>query len=215
MTVVDQSRDVADHLAERLEFEVLIAEVSASLVAVLPARLAEAVEAALARVREFFRADRCAILSIGDDGEQAHVHRASYAPGVPEVSVETDLAQELPWARHLLVDRVPMCVARIDDLPPDANVDRAKWTSLPIRSALAVPVETAGAVRHAIVLQTAFAEREWPEAFVPRLRLLGEMLVGALQRQALVDDLPDERRAAGLGGGPRRSGLLRGRLRQG
>ena len=38
-----------------------------------------------------------------------------------------------------------------------------------------------------IVLNTVHQEYEWPDAFVTRLRVLGETLVGALERQALFE----------------------------
>ncbi len=167
----------------------MITDLSASLLAVAPAQLTHAVERALERVRLFFRADRCALVSVSADGERAFVRLATYAEGVPQVSAEIDLAPAFPWSRRqLLVERVPVRVPTIDDLPLDAETERASWLAMPIRSALAVPIETAGAIRHLIIIQTVYREREWPEAFVPRLRVLGEMLVGALEREILSHD---------------------------
>jgi GAF domain-containing protein len=95
-----------------------------------------------------------------------------------------------PWSRHrLLVERTPVRVSRIGDLPPDAQGEREGWRQLPIRSALTLPIETGGVVRHLIALNTVHQEREWPDVFVTRLRVLGEMLVSALDRQAMVDGL--------------------------
>ncbi len=54
---------------------------------------------------------------------------------------------------------------------------------MPIRSALTLPIETGGVIGHLIVLNTVHQEREWPDVFVTRLRMLGEMLVAALERE--------------------------------
>ena len=89
----------------------------------------------------------------------------------------------------MLVERTPVRISRVGDLPPEAHVERAGWIELPISSALTLPVETGGVVRHLIVLNTVQREYEWPDPFVTRLRVLGEMLVGALDRQAMFDGL--------------------------
>ena len=106
------------------------------------------------------------------------------------VSPDMNLAELFPLSRDdLIVERRPIRVARIEDLPPDAHVERASWKQLPIASALTLPIETGGVVGHLIVLNTVFHAHEWPEAFVPRLQLLGEILVGALERRDLVAGL--------------------------
>jgi signal transduction histidine kinase len=186
----DASGTADDLLGNRLEFETLIADISASLLAAPPDRLLPGVQAALDRVREFFHADRCALLAASADGAVVKVRWGSFARDVSQVSTDLNLAPMFPWAwQQLIVDRVPVRVPRIDDLPPDAEVERASWQQMPIRSALALPIETAGDVRHLIVLQTVHDERDWPAGFVPRLRVLGQLLVGALQRQTLIDGL--------------------------
>jgi PAS domain S-box-containing protein len=83
------------------------------------------------------------------------------------------------------------------DLPPEADVEREIWNQMPIRSALTLPFETGGIVRHLIVLNTVRQELEWPDAFVTRLRVLGEMLAGALEREeALASQRESESRLA-------------------
>ena len=83
-----------------------------------------------------------------------------------------------------MVERGVVRVATLADLPPEADADRQGLDQMQARSVLLLPIETEACVRHLIVLQTVFREREWPDAFVTRLRVLGEMLVGALDRQA-------------------------------
>jgi PAS domain S-box-containing protein len=93
------------------------------------------------------------------------------------------MAKLFPWSRQtLLVERTPVRVSRMADLPLEAKAERDSWMRIPIRSVLALPIETGGPVS-VIVLQTVHRECDWPDALVTRLRVLGEMLVGALQRQ--------------------------------
>ena len=171
-------------LENRLEFETLISDTSASLLAAMPEELGLAVERALDRVRVFFRADRCALLSVSADQRVVNLRLASYAAGLPRVPENLNLAQVFPWSyRTLLVERSPVCVSRLADLPPEEVIEREAWIQLPIRSALTLPIETGGVIGHLIVLNTVHQEREWPDVFVTRLRMLGEMLVAALERE--------------------------------
>jgi len=102
------------------------------------------------------------------------------------VSPDLNLTPIFPWSHHrLLVERAPVRVSRITDLPAEADSEREIWMQMPIRSALTLPVETGGRIRHLIVLNTVHRECEWPDVFVTRLRVFGEILVGALERQEM------------------------------
>ncbi len=118
------------------------------------------------------------------------VRLASYAEGLSPVPVDLNLAPAFPWSyNRLLVERAPVRIARIDDLPPEADIEREAWRQLPIRAALSLPIESGGRVGHIIVLNTVHHEREWPDVFVTRLRVLGEMIVAALDRKTMLSGL--------------------------
>ena len=82
-----------------------------------------------------------------------------------------------------------MVVPRISDLPPDADVDRASWESLKTRSSLTVPIVTATEVSHIIAMATIADERDWPVELLPRLRVLGELMVVTVQKAQAVEAL--------------------------
>jgi PAS domain S-box-containing protein len=196
------------YLENRLEFETLISDTSASLFAAPPEQLDLAVERALERVRDFFQADRCALLSVSADQQVVNVRLASYAEGLPRVPEDLNLAQVFPWSyQTLLVERAPVRVSRIADLPPEADIEREAWIHLPIQSALALPIETGGIVGHLIVLNTVHHEREWPDAFVTRLRVLGEMLVAALERKEMFAGLREAEERLSLAADSAEAGL--------
>jgi PAS domain S-box-containing protein len=177
----------ASRLEGRLEFEILIADTSARLMAAAPEQVDQAIQDALTRVREFFGADRCALLAVGTDPATVNVRLASYGAGVSHVSPDDDLGALFPWARHkLVVEREPVRVSRLAALPPEADADRRSWEAMGTLSNLTLPIETGTVVRHLIVIQTVQEEREWPEALTTRLRVLGGLVVGALQRKEMI-----------------------------
>ena len=67
----------------RLEFETLISDTSALLMAASPSGVAGVIEATLERVRAFFDADRCGLMKVTQDPDTAHVIHGAYGPGDP------------------------------------------------------------------------------------------------------------------------------------
>jgi formate hydrogenlyase transcriptional activator len=170
----------------RLQFETLLIDVSARLAEVKPGGIDADVTAALQSVLEFFEADRCALVAVDPDGGTAHVTHAAYAPGVDTVSPELNLASLYPWLFRRLLDpvtrRSATIVVRLADLPSDAQEDRVSFVDMGVKSHLTVPVQVGDRVRDLIVIQWTRAERPGSGQLVPRLRLLGQILVTALER---------------------------------
>ena len=187
-----------------LDFEALLTRLSARLLATWPEGIESTAVALLEDVRVSFGADRCGLLSVSHDGRVVRVRHASYGEGVNRVSADIDLADLFPWSHRRLVDeRVPVCIGRLDNLPPEAAVDRATYARASVRSTLTVPISVGQRVEHLITVQTFRDEVAWPAAHVARLRLLAEMLVNALER-ARVPGNHGERAARERGGRFRR-----------
>ncbi len=169
--------------ANRLAFETLISDTSASLM-LAPARELDAtIASTLHQVRVFFRADRCALMKVSRDRRVVNVTHAAHAEGMSPVSATINIVELFPWAtEQVLEHRRPVVISRMADLPPEAAIDRARWEAVGTRSHLSVPIVSGSLVTHLIILGVVAEEREWTVAFVPRLRLLGELMVTALQR---------------------------------
>jgi transcriptional regulator with GAF, ATPase, and Fis domain len=168
----------------------LVSDTSAALIHASPEDVKGTIETALGHFRTFFGAGRCALLIVSADRQIVNVFAASYASGIPQVSGDVNLAGLFPWATHkLVVEGVPTETRSLADLPPEAAIDRASWEALQTKSSLMVPIFTGPSVTHLIVMASVTEEREWPIEYVPRLRLLGEMMVAAVQRQQAFDAL--------------------------
>ena len=176
---------------DRLEFETLISDVSALLIAAHPEQVEPAIESALHRVLTFFGADRCVLLGVSANRQLCNVLYGAYAEGFVGLPGEINLVELFPWcARLTLTERAPVIVRRMADLPPEADVDRVSWNQLvPIRSNLTVPILAGAAVTHMLVMHWAHCECDFPGDYVPRLRLLGEMMANALHRKRAFDDV--------------------------
>ena len=76
-----------------------------------------------------------------------------------------------------------------------------------VRSNLCVPIVSGAIVEYLIVLHAVAEEREWPAVFVPRLRVLGELMAGALQRRTAFEALRTSEKRLTLAAAAGRCGL--------
>ncbi len=174
----------------RARFEELLSNISAQLISVRGKAVGEAVESAVDSIRGFFRADRCGLLVVSDNLETLHAPYASYSEGTRRVSPEIDLTQLYPWTRQrAVIEREIVNLSSPADLPPEATVDRTTFAAMGTKSLLIIPIEALQERLHLMLISSVHDQREWPEEYVPRLRLLGEMLVNTLERARALEDL--------------------------
>jgi formate hydrogenlyase transcriptional activator len=168
---------------DRVQFETLLSDISAQLIAVGSEHLAETVKSALETLRHFFQADRCGLLTVSDDLSKANVDFASYGSGVRSISAELDIGVNYPWAtRQVVLNREPVAFSCRSDLPAEAAVDLVSFEAMGTKSLLVIPIEVGHRRLHLIMISSVRQECGWPAEFVPRLRLLGEMLVNTVER---------------------------------
>ncbi|NTU59936.1 MAG: GAF domain-containing protein, partial [Deltaproteobacteria bacterium] len=164
----------------RLRFETLISDVSARMITCPLEEVDREIEAALERVRVHFSADQCGLLRIEQDRDRVCVTHAAYAEGLDRVSGDLNLADLYPHLYARLLEGEVVVVPRADDLPP---TDRESSRRMGIRSFLDIPLRVGGGVRFILALNALHEEREWPGSSIPRVRLVGEMFVNALERR--------------------------------
>jgi len=192
----DEISDSSDDTfpVNRIQFEELLSQVSAQLIAVDPEHLSQIIQAAIDQVRVFFRADRCGLLEVSENNKKLSVAYASYSDGTRRVSGEIDLAGLYPWARkRVVINREIVCISGRDELPPEAKIDRGTFEAMETQSLLVLPIEVAQSRLHLILVSTVHEQRNWTEQYVSRLRLLGEMLVNTIERTRALERLQRQR----------------------
>ena len=178
-------------LRDRLDFETLLAETSAALIAAAPDQIDAAVESALERLRAFFDVDRTGLLHVSDDRQSVTVTHAAYGAGIPRVPPAFELARLFPWtSTQAVVGGRPVLTSRMADLPADAAKDRESFRQLGgALSNMTVPIVSGSRVTHLVTLGSLRVERQWPREYPSRVRLLGEMIVNAVLKARAFRDL--------------------------
>jgi formate hydrogenlyase transcriptional activator len=180
-----QQEKADEALEERLRFEHLLSEISARLINVTNDRLDEEIENGLSMILEFLQVDRCGLLRGLPEKHAWIVTHAVYSEYVPPVPKGVELPRSInPWAYdRLMKGREIVSFSNIEEVPAEAEEDRKTWIEWGIRSNLVIPILTGETVDHLIAINSVKQGRVWPAEFVYRLRLLGEIIVTALQRR--------------------------------
>ncbi len=174
-------KSAQETLEELLGFERLLADIAATLVPVPTGAVDDAIESGLQRIAAFFDLDRATLWELESDGaslRRTHLWTAAGAPQPSKVS-----AVALPWMTSRIRANETVRIARIDELPAEAAADKAVLAALCTRSALMVPLHLGGTIAGALSLATIRSTRVWPDAFVPRIRLVGEVFAAALRSE--------------------------------
>jgi FixJ family two-component response regulator/signal transduction histidine kinase len=166
-----------------MRFERAVSDLLADLLTAAPAQQDRVIEAGLAEMARAFGAGRATLWQrVGDTEEFAKTHRW-LAEGVP-VPPEAVGAAATPWVTRELMRGSIVRFASLAGLPPEAAADLPGLRALHVRAAVAVPLEVSGVVVGALAFASSSEDREWPDALVPRIRLLGEVLASTLARKA-------------------------------
>ncbi len=178
-------KQVEEVLENRLRFERLLSDLSARLVKIPPDRMDSEIEYGLRQILNFFQVDRVGLLRSLPDRSAHQITHGVYSEDVPGVPMGVKLPRSIyPWAYEKLVEKHEVVsFSKLDDLPAEANVDKQTYAKWGIRSALDIPIITGGSVVHVIAINSVKSERFWPEELFPRLQLLGEIFVTALERK--------------------------------
>ena len=183
-------RDVSERklaeevLDERLRFERLLSDLSARFTNVSPDQVNAQIECGLRQILEFFKVERCALLQVWPGKDLWHATHAAVTKAGRSVPAMVEFPVSLlPYAYDKLVHKRQVHLfSRLDDLPVEANVDRQTNIEMGIRSCLYIPIMIGEPVVHVIALDSVVSEHTWPEEFIPRLRLIGEIFLNALER---------------------------------
>jgi signal transduction histidine kinase len=169
-------------LAERLRFETLLSEQSATFSSLSATEVDREIKRALRRIADFFKADWGSLAELSHDTRMARVTHSWVTEGAAPRPATVSLAG-IPWVMARLQGGEMVRFSRVEELPADAAVDRETYRKLGITSQVEVPLKVGGALLGTLTFSTLGAERVWPDELVQRLQLLGEVFANVLSRR--------------------------------
>jgi formate hydrogenlyase transcriptional activator len=190
--------------AVQLQFETLLSDISARFLSKIPQDVDEEIDRALKEIREFFDSNMCGLFRVNPLAKEVFLAHVAVTEDIPVMPEKLNYAPRSPWRFPKLLRGEIVLVNNLDELPEEAEVDRRSSEALGIQAYLIIPVQIGKTTRY--LLQLAFTRQgpAWLVSYVPRLQVLAEVLVTALERsQAIIAREKAEARlalAAGLAG---------------
>lgn len=171
-------------LAERLRFEKLLADLSATFVNLPSDHIEGVIDSSLKMLVESLGIDRSTLGEFTED--QGHVlvtHSYTVAAHNP-FPVGAVVDDRLPWYIAQLRLGTALFLRRLpDDLPPEAVKERQHCVAQGIQSNCTVPLKAAGKVLGALTFAFLTRQCDWDREIVCRLQMIGEVFAHALLRK--------------------------------
>jgi two-component system, NarL family, sensor kinase len=168
---------------ERLRFETLMAELSATFVNLPANQVHSQIEWALQRLVIFLDIDRGGLAELLTAQKQMVITHSYHTPAAPP-HTRIILDEQLPWyARTICQGEILRFSTLPDELPPDAVQEREYCLQVGLKSHLMIPLKVMDAYVGAIGFGSFRRNCDWSDDLIQRLRLVGEIFTNALARQ--------------------------------
>jgi PAS domain S-box-containing protein len=181
-TDITAHRQLEQTLRRQVELEKLLAAVSARFVNIAPEALDAAIREALAEICRFTGADRAHILLFDDDFTAPRQAYNWHAAGIAGMADDPPV---VPFAAGSWLQKEMAAKGRIN-IPHTAAIpvvaERETLLAAGIKSLAALPLTVGDHRQGFLGLHALRAERTWREEDLTLSRLLGEVILGAIQR---------------------------------
>jgi signal transduction histidine kinase/DNA-binding response OmpR family regulator len=177
--------DANAELARRAELEGLITSISTRFVTLEADEIDSAIETSLGEVAGFARSDRARVFRMSDDEQRATVTHEWTAPGIDKTRETAGvlLRHEAPAIFDHFTHNQVLLVPRREELPDSFEMLRDLMRRQDVVSAAIVPMVYGNRPVGAVAFHSLHHEQEWSQQDVRLLRLLGEIVAGAMYRK--------------------------------
>ncbi len=170
---------------EVMDFEKLLADLSAAFVRVSVEDIDVEIERWLERIVLSLNVDRSTVVQVDlVDGAIYTTHQWARDPlDAPERGRRVNDSGSYPWLTSKVLSGEVVVIPRLDAIPPEASKDRDSFRRDGNKSNVTIPLKVAGVVVGAVLFGTLASERAWSQKELQRLKLVAEIFGNALERK--------------------------------
>jgi PAS domain S-box-containing protein len=180
-------------LEERLQFETLLSDLSATFTNLPDSALDPAIARGLERIIETLNIDRVSLLELSEDKTRlmiAHIYEHPGAPPFPGLvagNLSPWILEKIRRGEMLVLSRCP------DDLPEEAIPERQYCRQRGLKSHLTLPLSVGGSILGAMAFGSYRRYVTWSEDLIQRLRIAANVFTNTLVRKRAEEALKTER----------------------
>jgi formate hydrogenlyase transcriptional activator len=169
-------------LQERLEFEQLVAEISARFFNLEAEQIDDAIREALRSIGETLDLDRNALFQFSEDRNDVVLTHHWTRDGQPRPpSLHVSARDQFPWSLARILEGDIVSFSSADEVPDP--VERETLRSYGTMSRLAIPLSIAGQITGVIGFSSTRRPLEWSEETIAHLNLVAQVFISALARK--------------------------------
>ncbi len=172
-------------LQRQVAFENIVTAISTKFINLEPEEVDQGIRDALQTLGEFAGVDRSYVfLFSGDRVMMSCTHEWCAEGSASQIARMQDVPVDaLPWSSRRLLNLETLYIPDLDDLPPEAAAERAEFTQQGNRSLVAVPMAYRGAPVGFLGFDAVRAPKTWSERDLALLKIVGEIVVNALEHR--------------------------------
>jgi two-component system sensor kinase FixL len=186
--LMEERRQGQLSLVRRLRFEEFLSGLSGSLIRFPGHHVSTAFDDWLEQLGRFLALDRLLLYLRAADGRDFVLVSGWASPELGPIP-QFVLRREFPWAVERLLAGDEVIVPSPDHLPREAAKDRASFDRYGFNAAIALPLRAGDRVMGVLSLTSVGCKHGECDELVAHLRLVAEVLTGALARQQSEDAL--------------------------
>ena len=192
---ITERRQAEEALQYRVEMENLISAVSTRFINVPQTAMDDEIGAALRMMGVFTGVDRAYVFQLSDGGRALDNTHEWCAAGIePQIDRLHGIpCDRFPWLMARLSHFEVIHMPRVADLPAEANAERESFRAHGIQSAVVVPLVYGESLVGFLGFDSVRREKYWPEEDVALLKVMGEIIVNAIERKRAEATLAEER----------------------
>ncbi|MFC1868464.1 sigma 54-interacting transcriptional regulator [Thermodesulfobacteriota bacterium] len=189
-SLMDESslrKQAEESLQERLKFEQLISELSATFVKLPASEVDKEIKRGLRLIVETLNIDRSNIFQFDKGKTRLQATHSWEVSGVePAGGV---VFKETPFVFRSILRGEISRFSSIDDLPEEAAVDKQFFQKAGQKAGVAVPLKVSNSVVGALTIGSFHREQVWRDEQIQRFILVGEIFANALMRKQTDENL--------------------------
>lgn len=191
-------KQAEESLRYRAEFEAVTSQLSSAFVCLGPKEIDTGIYQALQLIGEFAKADRSYLFLLGDDNKivvNTHEWCASGIEAQIKNLKNLSLDEELPWFATRIRNLEDVNIPIIAHLPPEAELEKAHFQDQDIQSLVVVPMVSGSTLKGFIGFDSVRDQKNWSQDIISLLRISGENISKALERNQAEESLCNLNRA--------------------
>jgi transcriptional regulator with GAF, ATPase, and Fis domain len=169
-------------LSALLRFERLLSDLSATFVNLPSDQVDQEIERWMGRIGTFLDMKVGTLAQHSEDQEKARFTHTWAADGIEKLPARPSAAS-YPWTFDQIRNGNIVQFTNVEKLPEEAEMDKRRFREVGAISNISIPLSVGGTVVGALSFSSGFPSEPWPESYLERYRLLGDVFANALMRK--------------------------------